>query len=135
MAKILCLLTGASYWTLKDGHRHLREEAVVESADEVRHPISLKEVCLEDYDAVYYPRGHGPMEDLSDDPDSGSLLRTALASGKSTRHRLPRPGRSPRHPCRRRQHALRELPCDGFCNEDEAGDGFAGKPTYAGGKS
>ena len=22
MAKILCVLTGASYWTLKDGHRH-----------------------------------------------------------------------------------------------------------------
>ena len=22
MAKILCVMTGASYWTLKDGHRH-----------------------------------------------------------------------------------------------------------------
>src|SRR5262249_16845951 len=98
MAKILCALTGASYWTLKDGHRQptgywaeefvapytvftdagcqitvgtpggvvpvvdtmsleprmaggeenaLKEEAVIEKADELRHPVSLKDVRLE----------------------------------------------------------------------------------------
>src|SRR5215468_6098508 len=133
MAKILCVLTGASYWTLKDGHRHpsgywaeefvapysaftvaghevtvatpgavvptvdtmsLRpemaggarkareEEDVIERADELRWPIALKEARLEDYDAVYYPGGHGPMEDLAFDADSGKLLKEALASGK-----------------------------------------------------
>ncbi|MCX6985747.1 MAG: hypothetical protein NT118_13515, partial [Lentisphaerae bacterium] len=42
----------------------------------------LADVRLEDYDAVYYPGGHGPMEDLWQDADSGRLLIAALASGK-----------------------------------------------------
>jgi putative intracellular protease/amidase len=31
---------------------------------------------------VFYPGGHGPMEDLAVNPDSGRLLASALASGK-----------------------------------------------------
>jgi putative intracellular protease/amidase len=51
----------------------LKEEAVIGKADELRHPIAIKDVHLEDYDAVYYPGGHGPMEDLASDADSGLL--------------------------------------------------------------
>jgi putative intracellular protease/amidase len=133
MAKILFVMTGASYWTMKDGHRHptgywaeefvapysafteagheitvatpdavvptvdtmslrpemagsaqeaLDEEQVIERADELRWPIDLKDVRMEDYDAVYFPGGHGPMEDLAYDADAGKLLNDALASGK-----------------------------------------------------
>ncbi len=133
MAKILFVMTGASYWTLKDGTRHptgywaeefaapyseltggghevvvatpggvvphvdsmslrpamagsaeiaLELEQVLLSAEELRRPIALAEARLEDYDAVYYPGGHGPMEDLWKDADSGRLLIAALASGK-----------------------------------------------------
>jgi putative intracellular protease/amidase len=133
MAKVLFVLTGASFWTLKDGHRHptgywaeeftapytaftkaghevtvaspgavvptvdtmsLRpemagteqkardEEDVIERADELRWPIGLKDAHLGDYDTVYYPGGHGPMQDLAFDADSGRLLVQALASGK-----------------------------------------------------
>src|SRR5215510_6033666 len=104
MAKILFVMTGASYWTLKDGARHptgywaeefvapytaftdaghevtvatpggvvpytdtmslepsllgseenaRKEEAVIESAEELRHPVALNAVRLKDYDAVY----------------------------------------------------------------------------------
>ncbi|WP_371500597.1 type 1 glutamine amidotransferase domain-containing protein [Kitasatospora sp. NBC_00374] len=48
----------------------------------LRHPVKLSEVELADYDAVFYPGGHGPMEDLAVDADSGRLLTAALASGK-----------------------------------------------------
>ena len=133
MAKILIVVTGASYWTLKDGSRHptgywaeefvapytaftdaghevvvatpngvvphvdvmsLRpsmagseqiareQEEVLRKAEELRRPIQLANARLEDYDAVYYPGGHGPMEDLAFDADSGRLLVQALASGK-----------------------------------------------------
>ncbi len=133
MAKILFVMTGTSYWTLKDGTRHptgywaeefaapytaltrsghevvvatpgggvpyvdamslrpsmagsdqiaLELEAVLRAADELRRPIRLADARLEDYDAVYYPGGHGPMEDLWADADSGRLLTAALASGK-----------------------------------------------------
>jgi len=133
MAQILFVLTGASYWTLRDGTRHpigywaeefaapysalsgaghqivvaspggvvphvdvmslrpsmagseqiaLEQEGILRSAEELRHPIELADARLEDYDAVYYPGGHGPMEDLWQDADSGRLLIAALASGK-----------------------------------------------------
>lgn len=133
MAKVLFVVTGASYWTLKDGTRHptgywaeefaapyrelttaghqivvatpkgvvphvdvmslrpsmaggeevARElEEILRSAEELRRPIELANARLEDCDAVYYPGGHGPMEDLWQDADSGRLLAAALASGK-----------------------------------------------------
>src|SRR5215470_11429812 len=133
MAKILFVLTGASYWTLRDGTRHptgywaeefaapysalsgaghqivvaspggvvphvdvmslrpsmagseqiaLEQEGILRLAEELRHPIELADARLEDYDAVYYPGGHGPMQDLWDNADSGRLLTAALASDK-----------------------------------------------------
>src|SRR5215472_5048376 len=57
-------------------------EEVLRSAEELRRPIELADVRLDDYDAVYYPGGHGPMEDLWRDANSGRLLIAALASGK-----------------------------------------------------
>ncbi|MGW4461185.1 type 1 glutamine amidotransferase domain-containing protein [Micromonospora sp. NPDC004704] len=133
MAKVLFVVSGAQYWTLKDGHRHptgywaeefvapysvftgaghqvtvatpggviptvdtmslrpsmtgsednsLKLEAVIEKAEELRHPLVLRDVSVDDYDVIYYPGGHGPMEDLAYDRDSGKLLIDALASGK-----------------------------------------------------
>ena len=135
MARILFVMTGASYWTLKDGTRHptgywaeefaapytaftgpghehevvvatpggvvpyvdamslrpsmagseqiaLEQEGVLRSAEELRRPIDLSGVRLEDYDAVYCPGGHGPMEDLWHNADAGRLLTSSLASGK-----------------------------------------------------
>ncbi|MGY4099275.1 type 1 glutamine amidotransferase domain-containing protein [Nocardia sp. R16R-3T] len=55
---------------------------VLADAAELRSPIRLEDVDLADYDAIYYPGGHGPMEDLSVNADSGALLNAALASGK-----------------------------------------------------
>ncbi|MEU6982248.1 type 1 glutamine amidotransferase domain-containing protein [Streptomyces sp. NPDC046324] len=56
--------------------------AALASIDELRHPISLEDVNLDDYAGVFYPGGHGPMEDLSADRTSGRILVDALASGK-----------------------------------------------------
>ncbi|MGO4422786.1 type 1 glutamine amidotransferase domain-containing protein [Streptomyces sp. MCAF7] len=133
MAKLLFVMTGAPYWTLKDGTRHatgywaeefaapykalteaghqvvvatpngvvptvdmmslrpemagsaqtaLDLEEIIRSAEVMRRPIHLADARLEDYDAVYFPGGHGPMEDLCIDADAGRLLTAALASGK-----------------------------------------------------
>ncbi|MFJ7949266.1 type 1 glutamine amidotransferase domain-containing protein [Streptomyces sp. NPDC096354] len=133
MAKLLFVMTGAAYWTLKDGTRHatgywaeefaapykalteaghqvvvatpngvvptvdmmslrpemagsaqiaLDLEAIIRSAEVMRRPIHLADARLEDYDAVYLPGGHGPMEDLCVDADAGRLLTEALAGGK-----------------------------------------------------
>jgi putative intracellular protease/amidase len=52
------------------------------SAPEPQNPIRLEDVRLDDYAAVFYPGGHGPMEDLAVDAESGRLLTRALESGK-----------------------------------------------------
>jgi len=56
--------------------------AAVDSLTELRHPLRLEDVDLADYAAVFYPGGHGPMEDLAVDAVSGRLLIDALDSGK-----------------------------------------------------
>ncbi|MFJ3089146.1 type 1 glutamine amidotransferase domain-containing protein [Streptomyces sp. NPDC086838] len=49
---------------------------------ELNGPRSLSDIDPDDFDLVFYPGGHGPMEDLSVDPVSGALLTRVLASGK-----------------------------------------------------
>ncbi|MBY8864344.1 type 1 glutamine amidotransferase domain-containing protein [Streptomyces sennicomposti] len=49
---------------------------------ELNSPRSLDGIDPDDFDVVFYPGGHGPMEDLSVDPVSGALLTKVLASGK-----------------------------------------------------
>jgi putative intracellular protease/amidase len=57
-------------------------EAELGDIKELKSPIPLEKVDLTDYVAVFYPGGHGPMEDLSIDYDSARLLSAALGSGK-----------------------------------------------------
>ncbi|MFE1313152.1 type 1 glutamine amidotransferase domain-containing protein [Streptomyces sp. NPDC058755] len=54
----------------------------LEEMTELREPVKLAEVDLDDFAAVFYPGGHGPMEDLAVDADSGRLLTATLDSGK-----------------------------------------------------
>ena len=44
--------------------------------------LSLREVAPRDYDAVFYPGGHGPLWDLVDNQDSISLIEAMYASGR-----------------------------------------------------
>lgn len=48
----------------------------------LQQPLKLEEVDPADYDAVFYPGGHGPMEDLAVSAESGRVLTGVLASGK-----------------------------------------------------
>jgi putative intracellular protease/amidase len=42
----------------------------------------LSEVQAADFDAVFYPGGHGPLWDLAEDARSVALIETMLAAGK-----------------------------------------------------
>ena len=44
--------------------------------------IILRQVKEEDYDAIFYPGGHGPLWDLTSDPVSIKLIETFYNSGK-----------------------------------------------------
>ncbi|WP_168406549.1 type 1 glutamine amidotransferase domain-containing protein [Acinetobacter indicus] len=42
----------------------------------------LSEMSIADFDAVFYPGGHGPLWDLAEDPDSISLIEQTLQANK-----------------------------------------------------
>lgn len=44
--------------------------------------LKLSEVRPADYDALFYPGGHGPLWDLARDPDSIALIEAMAAAGK-----------------------------------------------------
>ena len=44
--------------------------------------MKLREVSASNYDAVFYPGGHGPLWDLAEDKASIALIETMQAAGK-----------------------------------------------------
>ncbi|MEG3085034.1 type 1 glutamine amidotransferase domain-containing protein [Sphingomonas sp. PB2P12] len=42
----------------------------------------LDTVSIADFDAVFYPGGHGPLWDLAEDPTSRALIEAAIAANK-----------------------------------------------------
>ena len=51
-------------------------------SDQLDAPLSLDDINVGNYDVVFYPGGHGPMEDLAVDTVSGNILTEALDSGR-----------------------------------------------------
>ena len=50
-----------------------------ELAPVLAEPLNLADVKAADYDLVFYPGGHGPMEDLAVDETSGRILTERMA--------------------------------------------------------
>lgn len=50
---------------------------------ELANSVKLAGVSADDYDAVFYPGGHGPLWDLSEDRDSIALIEAMSAAGKT----------------------------------------------------
>ncbi len=46
------------------------------------HTLKLSEVVASDFDAVFYPGGHGPLWDLAEDASSIALIEAMLGAGK-----------------------------------------------------
>jgi len=44
--------------------------------------LKLSDVSIDDFDAVFYPGGHGPLWDLAEDADSIALIERAFATAK-----------------------------------------------------
>ncbi|OON74948.1 type 1 glutamine amidotransferase domain-containing protein [Streptomyces tsukubensis] len=59
-----------------------RFEADAEAMDALAHTVRLDSVSADDFDAVFYPGGHGPLWDVAEDADSISLIETTLRTGK-----------------------------------------------------
>ena len=59
-----------------------RFKADTESQAELAATTKLAEIDASDFDAVFYPGGHGPLWDLAEDSDSKALIERTLADNK-----------------------------------------------------
>ena len=58
------------------------EKLLEEILPVLQNPTALGDVDAEDYDVVFYPGGHGPMEDLATDATSGRILAERLSGDR-----------------------------------------------------
>lgn len=62
-----------------DAEKVAEQRAYLEKVDDqLRSPARLEDMDPADFDGVVVPGGHGPMEDLSADPDMARILRAML---------------------------------------------------------
>ena len=59
-----------------------RFKADVQAQAALAATLKLSEVSAHDFDAVFYPGGHGPLWDLAEDASSIALIQTMLVAGK-----------------------------------------------------
>ncbi len=59
-----------------------RFEADPEATAALAKTVRLDSVRADEFDAVFYPGGHGPLWDLAEDQDSVRLIETTLRAGK-----------------------------------------------------
>jgi len=69
-----------------------RFEADPKAQAALDNTVRLCDVLAEDFDAVFYPGGHGPLWDLAEDPVSIGLIEEMLASGKPSAFVCHAPG-------------------------------------------
>jgi len=61
-----------------------RFKADAEAQEALATTVLLGDVKAEDFDAVFYPGGHGPLWDLANDPKSVALIEAFATAGKPT---------------------------------------------------
>lgn len=59
-----------------------RFKADADAQKRLAHTLTLASVNAEDFDAVFYPGGHGPLWDLADDAQSIAVIEKTFAAGK-----------------------------------------------------
>lgn len=83
-------LAGGLPSTTKKMRRNLaRVSAVLEQ------PVDLEQVSADDFDLVFYPGGHGPMEDLAYDQSIWGTAAGTVGVRSAFGTALPCPGRGP----------------------------------------
>jgi putative intracellular protease/amidase len=59
-----------------------RFEADTAANEQLAHTVRLDSVSQADFDAVFYPGGHGPLWDLAEDAHSIALIESFIEAGK-----------------------------------------------------
>ena len=61
--------------------KRFKDDAEAQAA--LSNSLKLSEISADDFDAVFYPGGHGPLWDLAEDRTSISLIEVMHAAGKT----------------------------------------------------
>ncbi|AOJ79074.1 dimethylallyltransferase [Burkholderia ubonensis] len=98
-----------------------RFEADAAAKAELAATRKLADVLPDDYDAVFYPGGHGPLWDLAEDLHSISLIERTLGAGKPVALVCHAPGvlRHVKDP-KTAESVVRGKRVTGFTNSEEA---------------
>lgn len=82
------------------------------------HTAKLADMQADDFDAVFYPGGHGPLWDLAESQDSIALIESFYNSGKYIAFVCHAPGVL-RHVMSKGQSLVKDKRVTGFTNSEE----------------
>lgn len=101
-----------------DATRRFAKDAEAQAA--LASTRKLADVSIDDYDAVFYPGGHGPLWDLAEDRHSIALIERAIATNKPVAAVCHAPGvlRNVKDPSG--ASFVKGLNVTGFSNSEEA---------------
>lgn len=91
--------------------------------DALANTRKLADIHAADYDAVFYPGGHGPLWDLAEDRNSIRLIETLYAAGKPVAAVCHAPAAF-RHALAQGQPLVKGKAVTGFTNSEEAAVGL-----------
>ena len=105
-----------------DATRRFKADAAAQK--QLASTLRLADVNAADYDAVFYPGGHGPLWDLAEDAHSIALIETTLNTGKPVAAVCHAPAVL-RHPKGKDgQSVVKGKNVTGFTNTEEAAVGL-----------
>ncbi|MFM0596257.1 MULTISPECIES: type 1 glutamine amidotransferase domain-containing protein [Paraburkholderia] len=105
-----------------DATRRFGKDADAQAA--LANTVKLSSVSAADYDAVFYPGGHGPLWDLAEDPQSIALIEALYAAGKPVGAVCHAPAVFRHTKTPDGTPLVRDKPVTGFANTEEAAVGL-----------
>lgn len=86
--------------------------------------VPLEDVVAADFDAVFYPGGHGPLWDLAEDPVSIALIEAMLGSARPSAFVCHAPGALRHARNSEGEPIVKDREVTGFANSEEAAAGL-----------
>lgn len=98
--------------------------------DVLANTIKLSQINANDYDAIFYPGGHGPLWDLVDDKDSIRLIESFWSQGKPVSAVCHAPAVLLNARDSNGELIIKNKNVTGFTNEEEAAIGLTDKVPF-----
>jgi putative intracellular protease/amidase len=101
-----------------DATQRFKQDPAAQQA--LAYTVALDTIKAADFDAIFYPGGHGPLWDLAEDKDSIALLETAYAADKPVAVVCHAPGVLRHVKAANGEPLVKGKPVTGFTNTEEA---------------